>query len=645
MLDINADSTDEEVKEWVYAIGRSSIVPPDELSVSDWADCNRVLTSKASAEPGQWRTDRTPYLRDIMDALSINSPYEWIVFKKGAQIGGTEVGLNWLGYIIDRVPGPTMIVWPTDNDIKTNVAIRIDPFVDSTPCIKDKVGDAGSKDGANNMFLKEFPGGFLSFSSANSSASLRSKPVRFLFIDELDEYPWNVNGQGDPLGLAEVRTKSFGTRRKIFVNSTPTVQGASRIEQVFATTDMRRFYVPCPFCGVYQVLVWEQMRHEDGKPYSAWYECIRCAGHIEDHHKLSMLARGEWRPEKTSDTPRRIGFELSGLYAPVGMSSWGELSLAYHEALHEPQKMRVWVNTALGQSYADKGERPEWEKLYLRRGEYETGTVPEGVLLITAGIDVQKDRIEAEVVGWGRNKESWSINYYVFMGDTTNLQGEAWNGLRDLMSHGFVHPTGVVMQIQCAAIDCGYNTSFVYQWAREYESPRVSVIKGEDSRTHVLGSPGHVDIVTSSGKRLRRALKRIPVGVSVLKQELYGWLRHEKPEAGATLPGYCHWPDYNEEYFKQLTAEQFVTIESRTTHKERGEWRKIRERNEALDCRIYARAAAAILRIDMFRGPEWDRLELSLGSRSLQPTETSSGVQAGPVARPERRRRYRSKGF
>ncbi len=642
---MNADSTEEEVRDWLYSIGRGSIVPLSDLTVSEWADENRMLSAKAAAEPGPWRTERTPYLRDIMDALSADSPYEWVVFMKGAQIGGTECVLNWLGYVIDRVPAPTMIVWPTENDIKSNVRIRIDPFFESTPCVGDKISDGGPKDGANNTFLKEFPGGFLSFAASNSTSALRSKPVCNLGLDEVDEYPGNANQQGDPVTLAEARTRTFGTRRKIAAVSTPTVKGASRIERLYATTDMRRYYVPCPFCGVYQVLVWEQMRHEKGRPDIAWYECIHCAGEIQNHHKVDMLPRGEWRPEREASSPRRIGFHLSGLYSPVGMLSWGTCMSEHHEAQGDPQKLRAWTNTVLGESYAEKGERPEWEKLFYRRGEYEVGTIPEGVLLLTAGVDVQKDRIEAEVVGWGRGKESWSIDYYTFTGDTSDLNSEAWQGLREFMSSSFVHPTGAMLSINLVAIDCGYATTNVYNFAREFSDTKLAVIKGEDSRTQIYSQPRPVDVTTASGRKIKRALKRYPVGVSVLKHELYGWLRLTHEAGTPVPPGFCHFPDYGEEYFKQLTGEDYITTESRSTHQVRGEWKKNRERNEALDCRIYARAAASILQIDRFKGPQWDRLELSLGTiRSAPTSEPSARVPAGPVARPERRR-YRSKGI
>lgn len=644
--ELNSESEYGEIRGWIYGIGCASLVSRHDLTVSEWADRYRILARDAAREPGPWRTDRTPYLRDIMDALSDNSGYRIVVFLKGAQLGGTELGLNWVGYTIDVAPAQMMVVWPTKEDIKSNVRIRIDPLIESTPSIAEKVTEAAARDAANNTFLKQFAGGFLAFAGANSTAQLRSKPVKKLFLDEIDEYPQNANQQGDPLDLAAARTRTFGSEATIFFNSTPTLKGSSRIEAVYQTTDMRRYYVQCPFCKVYQVLSWDQIRYETSRPDLAWYECPHCAGRIENHHKATMLPGGEWRPERDCEIPGRIGFELSALYSPVGMFSWGDCAVEYEKAKDNPQKMQVFVNTILGQSYEKKGERPEWDRLYMRRGGYELGTVPEGVLLITAGIDVQKDRIEAEVVGWGRGKQSWSLGYYVFPGDTGKLDSEAWDGLRDFLTMGFAHPAaGVVMPINRAAIDSGYETSTVYNFARGYEPTQLIVTKGSDSLVQPVGIPRSVDVKLPNGKIAKRAIKYYPVGVSHMKHELYTWLRLEKQETGKAPPGYCHFPEYGEEFFRQITAETFVRHESHKTHEIRGEWKKIRERNEALDCRIYARAAAASLRIDLFSGPQWERLEQSLGISAPEaaPAQTS-GATTGPRARQERRR-YRSTGI
>lgn len=643
-MQVTANSSLDEVQAWAWSIAGPLLVPMADITVSEWADGNRILSGKAAAEPGPWRTDRTPYLREIMDALSADSPYEWVVFAKGAQVGGTEAGLNWLGYIIDRVPGPTMLVWPTESDIKSNVRIRVDPFFETTRCVGEKIGEgAGPRDAANNQFLKEFPGGFLAFAASNSTAQLRSKPVRFLVLDEVDEYPGNANQQGDPITLAEARTRTFGGRRKIYAISTPTVKGASRIERLLQTTDMRRYYVPCPHCGGYQVLTWSQMRHDPHGSEVAYYECEFCSERIYNHHKTWMLGRGEWRPERDCENPRRIGFHLSGLYSPVGMMSWSDCMRDYLDAQKDPLKLQAWTNTVLGESYEEKGERPEWERLFNRREDYEIETAPDGVLLITAGVDVQKDRIEAEVVGWGRGKESWSIGYYVFEGDTSDLFSEAWNGLRDLLSKGFVHQaTGVVLNIELACIDAGYATTVVYQFGRELGGEKVAVIKGQDAGDMIVGNPKHADIKLPNGRVIKNALLVRNVNVSKLKHELYGWLRMETPENGTYPPGYVHFPGYQAEYFRQLTAEQWVTTESRTTRKVTGEWKKTRDRNEALDARIYARAAAYLRRIDLFQSHHWDRLEKAVGSIRDPRQEATSD---GPADRESRHRRYRSRGI
>ena len=648
MKAVNAESSYEDVAQWLFSLGRSSIVPREEITVSEWADEYRMLSSKASREPGPWRTARAPYLRAIQDALGVDSPFEWVILMKGAQVGATEMGLNWLGYIIDLFPAPTMLVWPTEQSIKSNMRIRIDPFFQSTPCVGEKIGDAsGPKDGANNTFLKEFPRGYLAIAASNSTSALKSKPVCNLFLDEVDEYPGNASQQGDPVMLAVARTATFEGKRKIFADSTPTIEGASRIEMLFNDTDRQYFYVPCPFCRVYQKLVWEQMRWEQGKPQTAYYECPYCEGQLKEHHKDGLLAEGEWRPEGESINPKAVGFHLSALYSPAGMRSWASCVAEYLEALKNVQKLIVWTNTILGLPYVQKGERPDWERLYLQRGGYEIGEVPEGVLMITAGADVQSDRIEAEVVGWGRNKESWSLGYYVFPGKTDDINGEAWNGLRDLLNARFAHPSaGVSMPIQIAGVDSGYNTTTVYNFGREYDSAKVAILKGLDSLDQPIGISRLVDVKLPNGKHAKRSVRRWPVGVSVLKHELYSWLRLPRPEGAASAaPGYCHFPGYQEEFFKQLTAEHFSRRESRSTHLQKGEWKKDRERNEALDCRIYARAAAAIARIDMFKEREWERLERSLGISTPPPAENPRpSVPDGPKVRQERRR-YRSKGL
>ncbi|MBO4405625.1 MAG: phage terminase large subunit family protein, partial [Alphaproteobacteria bacterium] len=275
------------------------IKPDSVISVSDWADANRVLSRTASSEPGRFRTSRTPYLKEIMDALSPSSPYEKVVFMKGAQIGGTEAGNNWIGYMIDQAPGPMLVVQPTVEMGKRWSKGRLAPLIEDTPCLRDKVKDPRTRDSGNTVQSKEFPGGQVVITGANSAVGLRSMPVKYLFLDEVDAYPPDADSEGDPLTLAIQRTATF-TRRKIFIVSTPTIQGLSRIEKEFSETDQRYYFVPCPFCDGYQTLKWENI-HYDQIDSKVSYVCEFCKEHIDERYKTEMLRKGEWRPQRQHD--------------------------------------------------------------------------------------------------------------------------------------------------------------------------------------------------------------------------------------------------------------------------------------------------------------------------------------------------------
>ena len=294
--------------------------PDSIISVSEWADANRVLSQTASSEPGRFRTSRTPYLKEIMDALSPSSSYEKVVFMKGAQIGGTEAGNNWIGYMIDQAPGPMLVVQPTVEMGKRWSTGRLAPLIEDTPCLRDKVKDPRSRDSGNTVQSKEFPGGQVVITGANSAVGLRSMPVRYLFCDEVDAYPPDADSEGDPLTLAIQRTSTF-PRRKIFIVSTPTIQGLSRIEKEFNATDQRYYFVPCPFCGEYQTLKWEQIKY-DSDSAKVVYVCEHCQKYIEEHHKTEMLAAGIWKATKGTANQKEIGYYLNSLYSPVGWMSW-----------------------------------------------------------------------------------------------------------------------------------------------------------------------------------------------------------------------------------------------------------------------------------------------------------------------------------
>lgn len=589
----------------IYNEGFNAGLKPDPLmNISEWADKYRILSQKASAEPGKWRTSRTPYLKEIMDCLSPYSGIEKVVFMKGAQIGGTEVGNNFLGYIVHLSPGPVMLVMPTVDGAKRTSKTRIDPMFAAIPELKGVISDRRSKDASNTTLMKEFQGGVLVLTGANSAIGLRSMPVRYIFLDEIDAYKGDVEGEGDPVNLAIKRTSTFN-RRKIFMVSTPTIQGVSRIEYEYEQSDQRHYMVPCPYCNKRQSLKWKQIHFENDAPATATYVCEHCGAIIEEHLKTWMLENGIW--EKSNPKSNVAGFHLSSLYSPVGWFSWADAVKQFLDAKNKDNLLKVWVNTVLGETWLEKGEAPEWQILFDKREDYQQEIVPSGGLFLTAGADVQKDRIECEVVAWGRNKESWSVGYFIINGDTA--REEVWNELSEFSKRYFEHSSGVMLPISRFAIDSGFATQQVYNWVRKQPINFAMAIKGTDSGVTPLGLPTRVDL-NINGKRLRRGAKVWSVGTSILKSELYQFLRLTQNEDESYPAGYCHFPKYDSEYFKQLTAEQLVTKMVRGYQKR--EWQKTRERNEALDCRVYARAASISFGIEQFTETKWRNLEKAL---------------------------------
>ena len=595
----------------------SGIKPDSIVSVSEWADANRILSQTASSEPGKFRTSRTPYLKDIMDALSPSSPYEKVVFMKGAQIGGTEAGNNWIGYIIDQAPGPMLVVQPTVEMGKRWSKGRLAPLIEDTVCLHGKVKDPRSRDSGNTVQSKEFPGGQVVITGANSAVGLRSMPVRYLFLDEVDAYPPDANSEGDPLTLAIQRTSTFA-RRKIFIVSTPTIKGLSRIEKEFNETDQRYFFVPCPFCGEFQTLKWENLHYdqEHSKSFYACECCKRCKRSIEEHYKTDMLRNGEWRAtceEKASE--KVIGFHLSSLYSPVGWMSWDTCIKNYEIAKNDEQLLKAWTNTTLGLTWEEKGEAPDWGILFDRREKYQIGVVPKGGYVLTAGVDVQNDRLEIEIVAWGKNRESWSVDYRIIYGSPTTK--EPWEKLTKILNEEFESEDGIFRKINMFAIDTGFSTQEVYAWVRSQSIHNVMAVKGTDNSLVPLNAPTKVD-VNIRGKKITNGVRLWKVGVSILKSELYGWMKKTRNEDGSIPYGYMHFPEYNTEYFKQLTAEQLVTKIVKGYPKR--EWQKTRDRNEALDCRIYARAASIALGIDRWTDAKWEQIS---GSKTEKKENTN----------------------
>jgi phage terminase large subunit GpA-like protein len=594
---------------------RAGLTPEPTLQVSDWSDKHRILSTKASSEPGRWRTSRTPYLKSIMDSLSPTSPIERVVFMKAAQLGATEMGSNWIGYVIHHAPGPMMAVWPTVDMAKRNSKQRIDPLIEETPALKERIAPARSRDSGNTILAKEFHGGVLVMTGANSAVGLRSMPVRYLFLDEVDGYPADVEGEGDAISLAEARTRTF-SRRKIFIVSTPTISGASTIEREYESSDQRRYFVPCPHCGHQQWLRFEQLSWDKGQPESAAYICEECDQAISERHKTWMLEHGEWIATADPKRVRTAGFHLSSLYSPVGWRSWADIARAWEAAVNRETgsaaAIKSFKNTELGETWSEEGEAPDWQRLLERREHYSIGSIPTGGILLTAGADIQKDRIEVSIWAFGRGKAAWLVEHRVLMGDT--VREAVWKRLAEMISETWLHESGARVPLSRIAIDTGFATQECYAFVRDLRDARVMAVKGVAKGAALIGVPTAVD-VTAGGKRLRRGIKVFAVATGIAKMEFYNNLRKapDTDEAGALLypAGYIHLPQVDGEYLQQLCAEQLLTRRNRNGFAVR-EWQKIRERNEALDCYVYARAAAAAAGLDRFDETHWRELEKQL---------------------------------
>ena len=596
---------------------REGLTPDPLLSVSEWSDRHRMLSSKASAEPGRWRTSRTPYLKAIMDCLSPTSAVERVVFMKAAQLGATEIGSNWIGYVIHHAPGPMMAVWPTVDMAKRNSKQRIDPLIEESEALSALIAPARSRDSGNTILAKEFRGGVLVMTGANSAVGLRSMPVRYLFLDEVDGYPLDVEGEGDAISLAEARTRTFA-RRKIFIVSTPTISGVSAIEREYEASDQRRYFVPCPHCAHRQWLRFEQLRWDKGMPETAAYICESCDTAIVEHHKTWMLEHGEWRSMAAEHGTKTAGFHLSSLYSPVGWRSWKDIALAWESAVSKKSgsaaAIKTFKNTELGETWVEEGEAPDWQRLIERREDYRMGTVPLGGLLLVGGADVQKDRIEASVWAFGRGKEAWLVEHRVLMGDTA--RDTVWKQLADMLSATWTHESGASLPLVRFALDTGFATQEAYAFVRSCRDPRVMAIKGVARGAALIATPTAVDI-SKGGKKLRRGIKVFSVTVGIAKLEFYNNLRKTADvlEDGVTMAypaGFVHLPKVDAEFVQQLCAEQLVTRRDRNGFAIR-EWQKMRERNEALDCYVYARAAASAAGLDRFEERHWRELKRQLG--------------------------------
>ena len=557
---------------------RRALKPPSKLTVSEWADEYRQLSSESSAEAGRWSTKRAEYQRGMMDAVS-DPNIETVVLMTAAQIGKTELINNVVGYHIHQQPCPMLVVQPTLEMAQTWSKDRLAPAIRDTSVLFDKIGDPRARDGGNTTLHKVFTGGHVTAAGSNSPVSLASRPCRLILCDEVDRYPLSAGTEGDPVSLAKKRAATFWNRKIVLV-STPTERGASRIEQAYEESDKRKYYVPCKDCGEEQVLTWSNVKWKEGEPHTAEYACESCGSLWSDADRVKAIRKGQWKATGTGDG-KTAGFHLSALYSP--WTSLAEIAFDFLASKRDPMRLKTWVNTTLGETWEDQGETLDEYDLMSRREDFGD-QLPEDVLLITAGIDCQDDRLEYEIIGWGRGEESWSLDYQTLYGDPST--SELWMRLDAALQKTYTHPISGEMAIRSACVDSGgHYTQQVYNYARQRAGRRVFAIKGVGGEAKpIVGRPTKNNI----GK-----INLFPVGTDTAKELVYSRLK--MTDEGE---GYCHFPsDRGEEYFRMLTAEKKVT----KYHKgrPRREWIKIRPRNEALDCRVYGLAALSILNLNM----------------------------------------------
>lgn len=564
--------------------GLALLEPPPHLTVSEWADKYAYLPKESSAQAGKWDTATAEYQRGFMDAGSDPS-VERIVAMWGAQLGKTAGLLNIQWFYTHHDPSPQLMVQPTLEAAENFSKERIAPAIRDTPVLRPLFGDPRSRNSGNTLLNKEFPGGGLALAGANSPAGLASRSRRVVQGDEVDKWEASAGAEGDPGKLMEERTATFWNR-KIIYTSTPSVKGASRIEAEFLKSDQRHYFVPCPHCGDQQTFKWPNLRWEKRKnvdpqtqevslehdPESCYYVCVNGCEILESD-KPDMIRNGKWIAQAKSIDGKTAGFHLNQLYSP--WVTWPEIIRKFINAGNDPFLLQTFVNATLAETWELKGDRVEQNIFADRTHEYPA-EAPAGVLVVTAGVDVQKDRLEATAVGWGAGEESWALEHRIFEGDPARSQ--VWDELDVWLKRTYSHESGIRLRIRCAMVDSGDQTKAVYSFTRPRRQRRIYACKGRAGAHPLLARPKKVD---------ESKTVLYMVGVDAAKESFYSRLKIE-----AEGPGYCHFPalpQFDKEFFAQLASEQLVIVE-RGGQKTKV-WQKRRERNEALDTRVYASAA------------------------------------------------------
>lgn len=591
--------------------------PPRPQTVSEWADENRILVSDSSSEPGPWRTDRAPYQREIMDAFTQPGIYE-IVIMASAQVGKSEIELNMMGRAMDNDPGPMLYVQPTDKVAEDYSKRRIAPMIAACPTLRDKVYKAKGRDAANTITMKTFPGGSLAIIGANSPSDLASKPVRYIFLDEIDRFPPSAGTEGDPIELAERRTETYRHNRKIVKTSTPTIKGVSKIEKAYMKGTQEEWHTECPHCHQFSFIRFddikfdrEKFKDENGEinyiVRNARWQCPICKREAPEYQVKRFPAKWVVKNERALENGVR-SFRLNAFMSP--WSDWNEIALAFLQAKDDPEKLKVFHNTMLGESWEMRDRSGAPEKLYARREHYNA-EVPSGVLVLTMGMDTQDNRLEYEVVGWDRHEQSWGIARGVIPGRADSPG--VWEEVDALLDREWKMQNGMAMRILATFIDSGgHFTQDIYRECARRSNRRIWPVKGE-------GGEGKLYVRQMKSGTGYKGAYGFMIGVDAGKEAILYATGIEQPG-----PKYMHFPidyrcGYDLEYFRGLLSEKQVI------HRRGGQnvivWEKTYERNEPLDMRDYALAA--------YRYFNWnfDKIEAALSGKTENTPVTKAQAE------------------
>lgn len=598
-----------------------ALAPRKPMTVSQWADAHRMLSGKGSAMPGRWRTDANPPLREPMDCLSTHSAAREVVLMFPIQLGKTEVAINALGYCMDYDPGPVMVCLPGEVSMNKWVAQKLNPTIDESPAMKRALTSVASRDAANTRTFKDFAGGQLYIEHAGSPSRLKSTSVRTLIVDEVDEFANNLAGGDDPLEMLNGRTSAFPATFKRLYISTPQIKGISRIESLWNKSDQRRYFVPCPHCGHMQHLQWSGLHWTpDGR--QCWYVCQECGAQIDEHHKGDMIRAGEWRA--TNPEPSKVrGYHINCLYYAFGLGPrWLDLVEMWRDAQNDPARLKTFVNDRLAEPWEDAAMRSVRHNAIADRAEpYPLRTAPSGVLVVTAGVDTQDNRLAVHIVGWGRGMACWTLDYVELPGDPADES--VWASLTDLLNRPIEHASGALLRIEAMCQDAGgHRTEAVKHYVRQRRVRRALAIFGAVPNNAPILSKGKLVDVDWKGRNDKRGVTIHHVGTVAAKHWLYGRLSADadkQPEERLT-----HFSDQlPPEFFTGLVGEIYNPSKNRFENR-RG------ARNEPLDTWVYAFAAAhhPELRLHRFTKANWDAVEARM-SKAAQTANAAPAQSPG----------------